>query len=150
MLHILTRLFGAIRPAVVPAATGFPVLPVFGSWARRGEDVAGPALIGAFESDGLIDRVSFFGDSVVLHVVAWELAGVYATHQAVFAWMLEVRGGIDGVLGAAVRVRDTGNDLELMFCAAPVGSADRRAHASRAPWPPQRAGRSRGPQQRAV
>ena len=55
---------------------------------------------------------------------------VYAADQAVFARMLEVRRGLGEVLGVAVRVRDTGNGLELRFCAAPVGQSDRPAHVA--------------------
>ena len=151
LLQALARLFGATRPVVQPVATGFPVVPLVGPVARPGTDVAGRALIGAyFESEGQIGRVTFLGSSVVLPVFDYlGLAGLYAAEQVVFARMLEVRGGLDDALGAAVRVRDTGNGLELMFHAAPVGSADWRAYASRAPWP-RPAGRSGHPSQRAV
>jgi hypothetical protein len=109
----------------------FPVAPLVGPVARPGTDWAGRALMGAyFESEGQIGRVTFLEGSVVLPVFDYMgLAGLYAAEQAVFARMLEVRGGLDDVLGAAVRVRDTGNGLELRFCAAPVGQSDRPAHA---------------------
>ena len=135
MLRTLARLVGARRTIAEPVATGFPVVPLVGPVARLGTDVAGRALIGAyFESEGRIGRVTFLEGSVVLPVFDYlGLAGVYGADQAVFARMLEVRGGLDDVLGAVVRVRDTGNGLELRFCAAPVGQSDRPAHAS-AEW----------------
>lgn len=135
MLQALARLFRATRSVVQPVATGFSVVPLVGPVARPGTDVAGLSLIGvSFESEGVIGSLAFEAELVVLPVYGWEgLVGLYGAAPAVFARMLDVRGGLTDVLGAAVRVRDTGKGLELRFCAEPVGQSDWPAHAS-AEW----------------
>src|SRR5512145_759406 len=108
LLQALARLFGATRPVVQPVATGFPVVPLVGPVARPGTDAAGFAIeLRLLESEGVLDSATFYDGFVVLPVYNWDgLAGLYGAEQAVFARMLEVRGGLGDVLGAAVRVRD--------------------------------------------
>jgi hypothetical protein len=131
MLQALARLFGATRPVVQPAATGFPVVPLVGPLARPGTDVTGQALFGPFfQSAGRIGQVTFRERSVALSVYDHlGLVGLYEVEQPVFAKMFEIRGGLEGVLGADVQVRDTPDGLALGFCAVPVDHAGRPARA---------------------
>lgn len=130
MLRTLARLVGARGTIAEPVAPAFPVVPFIGPVARPGDDQAGDALTGLFESDGWIERVTFLDVIIVLRVVDWNgLAGLYTANQTVFARMLQVRGDLDHVLGALVQVRHTVRGLELCFPAVPGGAAVRHVRA---------------------